>query len=56
MDENCIICGKYLAPNMTRYDAYPVADGQCCHECEYNVVLPGRIAEIERLKNVNPTI
>lgn len=37
----CCICGK-------RYHGYgnnaePVKDGECCDECDYNVVIPARI-------------
>lgn len=41
----CSICGKtyYEFPN----NAAPVTDGNCCDECNMNVVIPARIKHMK---------
>ena len=41
---NCVICGKAFDGYGNNAD--PVADGECCDECNMNIVVPARIEQI----------
>ena len=50
--ENCVLCKKGIAPQRTPegdifwthgHNARPVAEGQCCSDCNYSVVVPARL-------------
>ena len=48
----CSICGQEIIPNpITGWaegnNAQPVNDGRCCDDCNSNVVLPRRIADMQ---------
>ena len=49
---DCVICGKVIGPDKNGYsggaNAEPIAEGQCCWECDENVVLPRRIGDSMR--------
>ena len=52
-DDPCVICEKSIAANATHpsiwdkgNNAMPAAEGQCCDDCNFFVVIPRRIAEI----------
>lgn len=53
IDNTCIICGTCIPDMRFSHDAYPIADGRCCSKCNYSIVIPGRIAELERIKHAN---
>ncbi len=42
--EKCCICGKLIKGYGN--EAYPVAKGKCCDECNKNKVIPARIWRI----------
>ena len=46
--KKCVICKQELKPNAIGWEhgnnAQPVAEGQCCDECNFNIVLPRRIS------------
>ena len=44
----CCICGKNIVgyPN----NAQPVKDGQCCSDCNINIVIPNRINQMNVLR------
>ena len=44
----CCICGKPFSGYGN--NAQPVKEGQCCDECNWNVVIPARI---EKLREAN---
>ena len=45
----CVICKQEIPPDLFGWEggcnAMPVAEGQCCHYCDTNVVLPARLAQ-----------
>ena len=50
--ENCVICTEAIEPQRTPegeifwthgHNARPVAEGQCCSDCNYSVVVPARL-------------
>jgi hypothetical protein len=47
---NCVICNEKILPNDTGWsrgnNAQPVANGQCCDNCDQQVVLPARLTEL----------
>lgn len=48
----CCICGK----NINSYEANnaePIAFGECCDDCNVNVVIPARLAQLGISKNEN---
>ena len=42
----CCLCNKEMFLH-EGYNAEPVADGYCCAACNYEKVIPARIAEME---------
>jgi hypothetical protein len=45
---DCCICSKPIAPvgDWTQgNDAWPVADGRCCNQCDMTVVVQARLME-----------
>ena len=45
MNEECIICGEEMKDVYDNHNAQPVADGRCCTDCNYDRVLPARLAQ-----------
>lgn len=48
----CCLCNEEIAPvgDWTMgNDAWPVADGRCCNDCDMAVVVPARLAEMRNL-------
>lgn len=43
-EEDCVICGDPI--DGTGANAQPVADGNCCHVCDMQEVIPARVAQI----------
>ena len=45
----CVICNEKITADPFGWDggsnAEPVASGQCCYECDMNVVLPARLVQ-----------
>jgi len=45
----CVICNEKITADPFGWEggcnAMPVEEGQCCHECDINVVLPARLAQ-----------
>ena len=45
--KNCVICKQDIKPNAIGWEhgnyAQPVAEGQCCDECNIRVVVPARL-------------
>ena len=45
----CVICELDITPDPNGWEggfnAEPVASGQCCYNCDMNVVLPARLEE-----------
>ena len=50
--ENCVSCKEAIEPHRTPdgdifwthgHNARPVAEGQCCSDCNYSVVVPARL-------------
>ena len=45
----CVICSQEITADPNGWDggcnAEPVADGQCCHKCDNEVVLPARFIQ-----------
>ena len=50
--ENCVICKEAIEPQLTPegdifwthgHNARPVAEGQCCSDGNYSVVVPARL-------------
>ena len=50
--ENCVICKEAIEPQRTPegdifwthgHNARPVAEGQCCSDCNYSVVVTARL-------------
>ena len=45
----CVICEQKITADPNGWDggcnAQPVKDGQCCHECDMNIVLPARLSQ-----------
>ena len=45
----CVICKQEITADPDGWEggcnAQPVEDGQCCYECDINVVLPARLAQ-----------
>jgi hypothetical protein len=55
---DCCICSKPIAPvgDWTQgNDAWPVADGRCCNQCDMTVVVQARLMEwaAERSKRIS---
>lgn len=49
----CCICRQEIPPvgDWTQgNDAWPVADGRCCNQCDMAVVVPARLREMRRRK------
>ena len=48
MSNKCCICGELIEDELSGWDegcnAWPVADGRCCHECDGMVVIPARMS------------
>jgi len=44
----CVICKQEISADLFGWEgganAEPVEEGQCCHYCDVNVVLPARLA------------
>lgn len=40
----CCFCGK-LIESIEANNAQPLKDGECCDECNMNLVIPARIAQ-----------
>ena len=57
----CVICKQEITADPNGWEggcnAQPVEDGQCCYECDMNVVLPARLAQynvqLEELRENN---
>ena len=47
--DKCVICKQEITADPFGYEggcnAQPVEDGQCCHPCDINIVLPARLAQ-----------
>lgn len=43
-EKKCCLCGKEIED--WGNDAWPLAEGLCCDECNCNKVLPARLAQI----------
>lgn len=48
--KNCVICEVEIGiqadwPNNWGHNAWPVAEGQCCDQCQRDQVLPARIEQ-----------
>ena len=46
---DCCICKKTIpvvGDWHTGNDAWPVADGRCCNDCDMAIVLPARLARV----------
>ena len=45
----CVICKQEITADLYGWEggcnAEPIATGQCCKECDDNVVLPARLAQ-----------
>ena len=45
----CVICNEKITADPNGWEggcnAEPVASGQCCYNCDMNVVLPARLAQ-----------
>ena len=45
----CVICDEKITADKNGWEggcnAEPVESGQCCYECDVNVVLPARLAQ-----------
>ena len=45
--KECVICKQDIKPNAIGWEhgnnAQPVAEGQCCDECNTNKVIPARL-------------
>ncbi len=45
----CVICNEKITADPYGWEggcnAEPVASGQCCYECDMNVVLPARLVQ-----------
>ena len=45
----CVICSQEITADPNGWEggcnAMPVADGQCCHKCDNEVVLPARFIQ-----------
>ena len=45
----CVICKQEITADPNGWEggcnAMPVEEGQCCYECDINVVLPARLAQ-----------
>jgi len=45
----CVICNEKITADPFGWDggcnAEPVKEGQCCHPCDINIVLPARLAQ-----------
>ena len=45
----CVICKQEITPDLFGWEggcnAEPIASGQCCYNCDINVVLPARLAQ-----------
>jgi len=45
----CVICKQEITADPFGWEggcnAQPVEDGQCCHPCDINIVLPARLAQ-----------
>ena len=45
----CVICNEKIMADPFGWDggcnAEPVESGQCCYQCDINVVLPARLAQ-----------
>jgi hypothetical protein len=46
---NCIFC-KTLIKDEESNNAAPVKDGRCCHACNWDVVVPARIEQLNNSK------
>ena len=49
MNEECIICGEEMKDVYDNHNAQPVADGRCCTDCNFNRVIPARLAQYSDL-------
>lgn len=51
----CSICKEEI-PSRGGWDqgnnAEPVNDGRCCDDCDWNVVIPARIAEMRKVQYI----
>jgi len=48
--KDCVICGEKITPDPISgwehgCNAQPVEEGECCHKCDKEVVLPARLTE-----------
>ena len=47
--DKCVICNEKITADPNGWDggcnAEPVKEGQCCYNCDMNVVLPARLAQ-----------
>ena len=54
--KKCVICRQEIKPNAIGWEhgnnAQPVAEGQCCDECNFNIVLPRRISIVFQRQNL----
>lgn len=50
--QTCRICGGEFEG--WGHNAEPVTEGRCCGRCNYNVVLPARIARLKAAKRPEP--
>ena len=45
----CVICKQDITPDPNGWEggcnAEPVKEGQCCYNCDNNIVLPARLAQ-----------
>ncbi len=48
----CCICGKSIDWDEAN-NAEPVAYGECCDDCNTNIVIPARLAQLGIRKNRN---
>ena len=50
----CVLCGDPILPNELGWEhgnnAAPLADGQCCDDCNLSKVIPSRLLPPERLR------
>lgn len=43
--KHCVICEVEMKDSDWGHNAWPVADGQCCDQCQRDQVLPARIEQ-----------
>lgn len=50
----CVICGMEIGENEWGNNPWPIEDhGECCKECNENIVIPARIIECFFNKQTN---